>query len=73
MWRTVRFKWGSPQTPCSGGTSGRKDRKEKILKFRTLRLGAAHTHARPWVKNPLVDWACSPLDRCVYCIMRCRK
>ena len=50
----------------------RKHRKKKILE--PFDFGAAHARVRPWVKNPLVGWACSfLLDRCVYGIMRCQN
>jgi hypothetical protein len=36
----------------------KKHRKKKILDT-PFDFGAARARARPWVKNPLVDWACS--------------
>ena len=59
-----------PQTPVRGELFNRdrlqrwptlqEDTSQRQPKdFKPFDFGAAHARARPWVRNPLVDWACS--------------
>ena len=62
MFAQSRFKWGSAPNPVFGGNllilGGRGSRGRKRFE-NPFDFGAAHARVRPWVKNPLVGWACS--------------
>ena len=62
-----------PKPRVWGDLVGGTDRKEKILKFRTPSTLERRTPCSPLGEDPFRLGVSFLLDRCVYCIMRCRK